>query len=113
MKRAFTFLLFYFCAASVYAQDIERLQDAVNSHVGRVEGAEPMFRHAFTDLNGDGYAKEFGFWDKEMNRFYALLIASLSPEQQQAVHATQVAEISRRAKSHIADNNGARNQRRK
>jgi uncharacterized protein YecT (DUF1311 family) len=35
------------------------------------------------------HAEELGFWDKEMNRFYTLVLASLSPEQRQAVQTSQ------------------------
>ena len=35
------------------------------------------------------YVEELGFWDTEMNRFYGLLMASLSPTQKQAVQTAQ------------------------
>jgi uncharacterized protein YecT (DUF1311 family) len=35
------------------------------------------------------HREELEFWDKEMNRFYGLLMASLSPGQKQAVQTAQ------------------------
>jgi uncharacterized protein YecT (DUF1311 family) len=40
--------------AALQAQDTQRLQDAVKAHVGPADDKPPMFRHAFTDLDGDG-----------------------------------------------------------
>jgi hypothetical protein len=56
MRRLFlAFVLYFFVTAPLEAQDTQRLRVAVKSYFeGRGDHDTPMYREAFTDLDGDG-----------------------------------------------------------